>query len=67
MGDWKAVKLNVDKDPDGPIELYNLASDPGETKDVAAGNPDVVKKFFTLMGNARTTSDIFPFAYEKLK
>ena len=29
--------------PSGPV-LYNLATDPGETKDVAAEHPDVVAK-----------------------
>jgi arylsulfatase A-like enzyme len=36
-GDWKLVIL-----PDGGSELYNLAQDIGETKDVAAGNPKKV-------------------------
>ena len=32
IGDWKAVRLGMD----GPVELYNLAEDLGETRDVAA-------------------------------
>ena len=38
MGDWKAVRLRQD----GPIELYDLKADLGETRDVAADHPDVV-------------------------
>lgn len=33
--EWKAVRLNVGKDPNGPLELYNLESDPFEEKNVA--------------------------------
>ena len=29
---WKAVRLNVAQNPDGPIELYDLYADPGEKK-----------------------------------
>lgn len=38
LGKWKAIRLS----PDGPIELYDLEADIGETKDVAAEHPDVV-------------------------
>ena len=36
MGNWKAVKLNIDKIPQGATELYDLSTDIGETTDVAA-------------------------------
>jgi arylsulfatase A-like enzyme len=36
VGDWKGVRLNVAKNPDGLIELYNLKADIGEQKDLAA-------------------------------
>ena len=38
MGRWKAVRLKKD----APLELYDLAADPGEQHDVAAANPEVV-------------------------
>jgi arylsulfatase A-like enzyme len=65
-GDWKAVKLNVDKDPQGSTELYDLSSDEGETTDLSASNPEIVKKMEELMKQAHTASEVFPFAYEKL-
>ena len=49
-GDWKAVKLDTDK----PLELYNLATDPAETQDVAKANPDVVKR---LAAHMKTAAD----------
>ena len=41
---WKGVKLNVSKDPNAPLELYDLERDPTETINVAAKHPDIVAK-----------------------
>jgi arylsulfatase A-like enzyme len=55
LGDWKAVR------PHGkPMELYNLAQDPQEKRDVAAQHPAEVKKISDLMTTARTDSDQWP-------
>jgi arylsulfatase A-like enzyme len=46
FGDWKAVQNGIDK----PIELYDLATDVGESHDVAAEQPEQVlqaKEIFT--------------------
>jgi arylsulfatase A-like enzyme len=39
-GEWKLLQ----NDPYGPLELYNLQNDPGETKDLAASNKKVVNE-----------------------
>ncbi|HOK24946.1 MAG TPA: arylsulfatase [Bacteroidales bacterium] len=65
MGNWKGVRLNVNKDPEGKIELYNLSDDPGETKDVSEEYGDIVKKIDEIMKQAHTKSDIFRFAFEQ--
>jgi arylsulfatase A-like enzyme len=67
MGDWKAVKLNVEKVPQGAMELYDLSSDEGETTDLSAANPEIVKKMEELMKQAHIASEVFPFAYEKVE
>lgn len=64
MGNWKAVKLNVNKLPQGQIELYNLANDPGETNNVASDNPEIVKQMDSIMKEAHTRSDVFRFTFE---
>jgi arylsulfatase A len=64
MGDWKAIRLNVDKIPQGAIELYDLSKDEGETTDLSAANPEIVKKMEELMKQAHTPSEVFPFAFE---
>lgn len=61
MGHWKGIRLNVAKNPDGPIELYDLRTDLGETTDVASEHPDVVKRIVELMAVAHRPSELWPF------
>jgi arylsulfatase A-like enzyme len=44
MGNWKAVRRNLKKYIPGPLEIYDLATDPGETRDVAQQHPELVKR-----------------------
>jgi arylsulfatase A-like enzyme len=60
MGDWKGVRLNVAKDPNGPIELYNLKDDLGEERNVADQHPEIVKQIAEIMRGARTPSEHWP-------
>jgi len=55
-GNWKAVKNG----PKRAIELYDLASDPGEKHDVASSHADVVQKMSTLMNDSRSDSPDWP-------
>jgi arylsulfatase A-like enzyme len=50
MGDWKAVRSK----PNGPLELYNLKQDIGETRDVAQENPRIVARIEEYLRTART-------------
>ena len=60
-GDWKAVRMNVRDDPGGPIELYNLADDPGESNDVAGEHPTIAAEMIALLDAARRPSDAWRF------
>ncbi len=60
-GDWKAVKYNVEKDPDQPIELYDLSQDIGEENDVAEQHPEIVAEMAEIMRAARTENPVFAF------
>src|SRR5207237_2716908 len=51
--DWKAVRPQAGE----ALELYNLKSDPGEKKDVAKENPEVVARMETYFKSARTETD----------
>ena len=62
IGDWKAVRQNLArKDATTPkTELYNLAADPSERKDLAAAHPDQVAELEKLMEREHTPSPDFP-------
>ena len=64
-GNWKAVKLNVNKTPQGALELYDLSKDIGETTDLAPQHPEVIKEMEEIMKEAHTPSEIFQFSYER--
>jgi arylsulfatase A len=65
MGNWKAVKRDFDKIPQGKTELYDLSGDMGETTNIAAANPDIVLKMEEIMKQAHKPSETFPFSSEK--
>lgn len=58
--DWKAVRAGVMNNEATAWSLYNLASDPGERHDIAAENPDVVRRLARLAGEAHTRSERTP-------
>jgi hypothetical protein len=56
MGDWKAVRHSLR----GPLELYDLRSDPKEAVDVSAKHRDVTARIETYLATARSGSAEFP-------
>jgi arylsulfatase A-like enzyme len=62
MGDWKAVEYRVNRgERRGPVELYNLKDDIGESNDLAAEHPELVAELTAKMDAARVPSATFPF------
>jgi arylsulfatase A-like enzyme len=58
---WKAIRVGVGKDPHAPLELYNLAEDPGEQDNVASGHPELIQEFTRIMEQERIPSELFNF------
>jgi arylsulfatase A len=59
MGKWKGVRLNLMKNPEAPLELYDLATDLGETSNVAADHPEVVATIQNAMETSHVDSPEF--------
>lgn len=64
MGDWKAIRYDVNRDHQSTLELYDLSIDLGEENNIAADNPKIVKKLDQAMQKARTESEYFKFRHE---
>ncbi len=58
-GDWKLIRLQVKNPKKTYYELFNLASDPSETKNVVDANPAVKAELMAIMDQARTENEIF--------
>ncbi len=65
QGNWKGVKRNLRKNPDAPLELYNLKTDLGESKNVVAENPEVAAKLSRLILEARELPEVEKFRFGK--
>jgi arylsulfatase A len=48
-GDWKAVKVDLRKNPGNPWQLFDLKTDRNETTDLAAQHPDMLKEFDAIV------------------
>lgn len=60
-GDWKAVQNQVSKNPDGPIQIYNLKDDLAEKTNLAERMPEKVEQFRKIFRDSHTPSELFKF------
>jgi len=65
MGKWKGIRKNIKKG-NMEVELYNLEQDIQEQNNVAAGNPDIVKKIENIMQKEHETAAVKTFRMKAL-
>lgn len=61
MDNWSGVRQGLMQNPRAPLELYDLTTDIGQSHDVAATHPDIVREILTIMRRSHTPSREFPF------
>jgi arylsulfatase A-like enzyme len=62
VGDWKAVRQGLGKPGAPGLELYDLARDVAESRDVAARHPEVVARLQAVLEREHVASATFPLA-----
>jgi arylsulfatase A-like enzyme len=65
LGNWKAVQLNVHRDLNGPIQLFDLSNDLAEKVNVADQHPQLVEKIKAIFDDAHEPSQHWRFAAKK--
>jgi arylsulfatase len=60
-GDWKAVYIPVPSWGKAEWQLYDLATDPGETRDLAAAHPDVLRALLDLWTRYTDETGVLPY------
>jgi len=63
MGDWKAIRQKLGE----PLELYDLAKDLSEEKNIAERHPDIVARVEAYLKTARTDSPQWPLTAQAKK
>ncbi len=56
LGNWKAVRLKRH----GAVELYDLSTDPWESKNLATQHPDIAQKMGEIMDSEHRASPEYP-------
>lgn len=60
-GHWKGVRKGLEKNPNAPLELYNLSEDIGEEKDLAGQHPEIEKTLLECMNASHDEDPEWPF------
>jgi arylsulfatase A-like enzyme len=60
LGDMKVVRQRLQAAEPGPWEVYDLAADPNETRDLAASRADLVRQAQDVLRRESLPNEIFP-------
>jgi arylsulfatase A len=60
MGPMKCLRQNLNRQQPGAWEVYDMAADPGETKNLAADSPDLIAAAEAILAREMNENLIFP-------
>jgi arylsulfatase A len=60
-GNWKGVKTDYAKNPNAPMQLFDLSTDLREENNIADKHPEIVAELEKIMKKSRTESEFFNF------
>ncbi|HNZ19521.1 MAG TPA: arylsulfatase [Candidatus Hydrogenedentes bacterium] len=63
MGKWKGIKTDLVKNPEAPLELYNLEEDLSESTNVAGKYPDIAGRIGRIMLEGRSLPEFEAFRF----
>ena len=66
MGRWKGIRNHILTQPDAPLELYDLDRDVAEATNVAAKNPDLVRRIEEVMKTGHTPAVLPKWNFTKV-
>ena len=58
MGRWKGVRTGINRNPDAPVQLFDLEADPNETRNLAEDHPEVAARIHEIMRAEHTPSPV---------
>lgn len=61
LGKWKGIREKVISNPNAPLELYDLDTDPKESRNLASAHPDIIEKIKIIMKTEHLENKNFPF------
>ncbi|EOZ91528.1 Arylsulfatase [Indibacter alkaliphilus LW1] len=61
QGDWKLVRLDINKTEGPKTYLYKVTDDPGEVDDLSSKHPGKVKRMNKILDQIRTPNPYFEF------
>ena len=66
VGDFKAIRRNLQTDQPGEWEVYDVSKDPAENNDVAVEHPEIIARAIEILRAEMDQNPVFPLKVPKV-